>query len=74
MSSVVKKYPPSHLQYQLKSILPAQPVGDSHHSLSLGFGIVIFSAVPKRNGIKANYKRAGTLHIKSTGENLSLYL
>ena len=36
-----------------QSILPAQSVGDFHHSLSLGFGVVIFSAVPKRNGIKA---------------------
>ena len=36
-----------------QSILPAQPVGDFHHSLSLGFGVVIFAAVPKRNGIKA---------------------
>ena len=36
-----------------QSILPAQPVGDFHHSLSLGLGIVVLAAVPKRNGIKA---------------------
>ena len=36
-----------------QAIFPAQPVGDFHHSLSLGLGIVVLAAVPKRNGIKA---------------------
>ena len=36
-----------------QAIFPAQPVGDFHHSLSLGLGIVILAAVPKRNGVKA---------------------
>ena len=34
-------------------VFPAQPVRDFHHSLSLGLGIVVLAAVPKRNGIKA---------------------
>ena len=36
-----------------QSILPAQPVGDFHHSLSLGFGVVIFAAVPEGHGVEA---------------------
>ena len=34
-------------------VFPAKPVGDFHHSLSLGVGVVIFAAVPKRNGVEA---------------------
>ena len=34
-------------------VFPAKPVGDFHHSLSLGLGIVVLAAIPKGHGVKA---------------------
>ena len=36
-----------------QSVFPAQPVGDFHHSLSLGLGIIVLAAVPKGHGVEA---------------------
>ena len=36
-----------------QAIFPAKPVGDFHHSLSLGLGIVVLAAIPKGHGVKA---------------------